>query len=362
MAPIPKTTRQWLLASKPTDMPVLSGSNQTFRLENTPIPAVKDGQVLMKSLYYSNDPAQRGWISRDIKPGRLYRPPVNEGDVMSAGGLYEVVESKAETLKPGTIVLGYVGWTEYAVADAKVLTPVSTDALPEGLGVTQYLGAFGGTGMTAYYGLLEVAEAKKEDVVVVSGAAGATGSMVVQIAKKMVGCKKVIGIAGGAAKCKWVVEELGADVCVDYKSGDFEANLAKETGGDAGNVDVYFDNVGGEILDFMLTRMALFGRIAACGAISGYNTALEKTAGLKNWFEVISMRIQIKGFIVLDFRARKGAREECIGYLIQGVKEGKLKIGKESEQVVKTKFEDVPKTWVKLFEGANTGKLVTEVV
>lgn len=211
------------------------------------------------------------------------------------------------------------------------------------------------TGLTAYYGTKIIARAGKEDTVVVSGAAGATGSMVVQIAKKLLGCKRVVGIAGNDDKCKWV-ENLGADLCLNYKMGNFKQDLIRATDG---YVDVYFDNVGGEILDLMLTRMKKDGRVAACGAITDYNRS--EKPGLKNWFEVISNRIEIKGFIASDFVAQ-GKGPETVKELVTAVKEGKIKVGDENETVVDTKFEDVPKTWMLLFEGANTGKLITKLV
>jgi len=165
----------------------------------------------------------------------------------------------------------------------------------------------------------------------------------------------VIGIAGSDDKCRWVEKSLGADVCLNYKASTFKEDLIKET---KGFIDVYFDNVGGDILDLMLTRMAKGGRIAACGAIANYNTSASKQSGLKNWFEVISMRIQIRGFIVTDYLPH---RAEVMDIFRKAIEEGKLTIGEESEQVVPGKFEDIPKTWMKLFEGSNTGKLVTKI-
>ncbi len=193
--------------------------------------------------------------------------------------------------------------------------------------------------MTAYFGLTEVVNIKKEDIVVISGAAGATGSMCVQIAKKLVGCKRVIGIAGSDSKCKWV-EKLGADVCLNYKSSSFAEDFRKETTGPENFVDVYFDNVGGEILDLILTRMARHGQNAT---------------GLKNWFEVIQMRLQIKGFIVLDYIKDWPKATDILKNML---KEGKLEI-EGGEHIVETKFEDIPKTWLMLFDGSNQGKLIT---
>jgi NADPH-dependent curcumin reductase CurA len=285
-------------------------------------------------------------------PERLYTIPVKLKTPMHARALCRIIESKSASIKKGTMVLAAPGWTEYAVLDAKAVQ--AAPDLPGGLNITHYLGALGGTGLTAYYGLKIVAEAEPSDRVVVSGAAGATGSMVVQIAKKLIGCKRVIGIAGSDEKCRWV-ESLGADICLNYKKSSFKEDLVKET---EGFIDVYFDNVGGEILDLMFTRMAKGGRIAACGAISNYNKNASKQDGLKNWFEVISMRIQIRGFIVTDYLSKRG---EVLDIFSKAIEEGKLDIGAESEQVVPAKFEDIPKVWMKLFEGSNTGKLVTAV-
>jgi len=221
------------------------------------------------------------------------------------------------------------------------------------LSISQYLGAFGSTGLTAYYGLVVVGEAKAGQRVVVSGAAGATGSMVVQIAKKIVGCSEVIGIAGSDEKCRWV-ESLGADKCLNYKKPGFYEELKKATDG---FVDQFFDNVGGEILDFMLARMKRNGVVVACGSISGYNSS-EPTL-LKNYFQIITFRLSVRGFVVVDYLHKA---KETVDLFLKALEEGKLTISSQNEQVVPTKFEDVPKTWLKLFEGGNTGKLVTKLV
>jgi len=348
----PTETRQWLLANNPTDLPQLSGTNPTFELKTDSLPSLQDEQVIVKALYISNDPAQRGWITKNINPERLYVPPVPQGAVMRARAVAEVLESKSSNFKKGDRVLADSGWAQYAVLNAKECQAVDTSA---GVSPTHYLGAFGLTGLTAYYGTKIIARAGPDDTVVVSGAAGATGSMVVQIAKHMLGCKKVVGLAGNDDKCKWV-ESLGADICLNYKKPDFKKELIAAT---EGYVEVYFDNVGGEILDLMLTRMKKEGRVAACGAVSNYNTS--DPTGLKNWSEVILQRIEIKGFIVLDFLAQ-GKGPDAVKELVQAFKQGKIKVDDASETVVDTKFEDIPKTWMTLFEGGNTGKLVTKLV
>lgn len=344
--------RQWLLAKKASDLPKYEGDDATFKLTTTDLPDPKDGEVLVKPKYLSNDPAQRGWISIEAHPDRLYVPPVEVGSPMRARSLAEVLESKSDTFQKGDWVFATTGWSEYAVVPAAQCQSVPD--LGSGVSKTIYLGALGTTGLTAYFGLTEVGQIKKEDIVVISGAAGATGSMCVQIAKKLYGCKKVIGIAGTEEKCRWV-EKLGADVCLNYKASGFVDSVKKETKGPERFADLYFDNVGGEILDLMLTRMARRGRIVACGAISNYNTTADKATGLKNWFEVVQMRLRIQGFIVSDFVDQWPKAREVFRKMLD---EGKLEV-EGSEHVVKGGFEDIPKTWLKLFEGANQGKLVT---
>ncbi|KAK3690801.1 quinone oxidoreductase [Vermiconidia calcicola] len=347
-------SRQWLLNAKATGLPTIEGDNPTFKLVETDLPEPKDDEVLVKLTYLSNDPAQRGWISKDADPDRLYVPPVKEGSPMNARGLAEVVESKSSSFKKGDTVIASTGWSEYAVLPAKQLQP--TPDLPGGKGKTHYLGALGLTGLTAYFGLTEVVGTTSDDTVVVSGAAGATGMMAVQIAKNILGCKRVIGMAGSDEKCKWV-ESLGADLCLNYKSSSFEEDIKKALPAPDGFANVYFDNVGGSITDLMLNRMAKYGRISCCGAISNYNNSGDATYGIKNWFEIIIMRLQCKGFIVLDYMDKYPEAREVFR---KALEDGKLKID-EGEQIVKGGFEDVPKTWLQLFSGGNTGKLVTAI-
>ncbi|KAK3068953.1 quinone oxidoreductase [Teratosphaeriaceae sp. CCFEE 6253] len=344
--------RQWILANKATDLATTEGDKPTFKLTETELPDLKDDELLIKPAYLSNDPAQRGWISTEANPERLYVPPVKEGEPMRARGLAEVIESKSSKWQKSDWLFANSGWSEYAVIPASQAQPAPE--LEGGLSRTLYLGAFGMTALTAYFGLTEVVNTTKDDIVVISGAAGATGSMAVQIAKKLIGAKRVIGIAGSDSKCRWV-EKLGADVCLNYKSSSFAEDLRKETPGPDGFANVYFDNVGGEILDLLLTRMARYGRVAACGAISNYNTTSDKATGLKNWFEVIQMRIQIKGFIVIDYLKDAPKALEIFKKML---KDGKLEI-EGGEHVVDTKFEDIPKTWMMLFDGSNQGKLIT---
>lgn len=188
----PTESKQWVLTNRPTDLPELSGPNPTFTLETASVPSLQDNEVRLKILYISNDPAQRGWIRKDVDPKRLYAPQVPQGAVMVARSIAEVIESKSTKYSKGDKVLAATGWAEYSVKNEQECQ--ACEDIPN-LSVTHYLGAFGNTGLTAYYGLKIIARVGKDDSVVVSGAAGATGSMVVQIAKKMLGCKKVIGIA-----------------------------------------------------------------------------------------------------------------------------------------------------------------------
>jgi NADPH-dependent curcumin reductase CurA len=348
---LPSQSSRWVLAKKPTNHVDLSGPDATFRLEQNDLPPLQQGELLLKTLYLSNDPAQRGWI--DATPGdRLYVAPVSIGEPMRAGGIAEIVDSKDEKFKKGALVSTQCGWVQYHVKPATAVQPIRERA---GISPTQYLGALGGTGLTAYVGLVHVAELKQGETVVISGAAGATGSMAVQIAKHIVGAGKVIGIAGSDEKCQWV-KNLGADVCINYKKPDWKEQLSKATDD---LVEVYFDNVGGEQLDFMLNRLKKFGRVAVCGAIADYNKG-EKSV-MENWFQVISQRLNIKGFLVMDYLGG-GNAAKILEILSNAAEAGTIKIGDENETVVPTKFEDIPKTWVKLFEGANTGKLVTKLI
>ncbi|KAL3469900.1 hypothetical protein BJX99DRAFT_240396 [Aspergillus californicus] len=348
---MPSSTQQWLLNAKPTGPIILEGQNPTFKLTSTPLPKPTASQAVLKTLMLSNDPAQRTWISASADPDRMYMPPIQEGSPMGAFALAEVIESGSPSELPvGSIVLASPGWSEYSVRDIKGLQTVQPI---EGLDLGHFLGCFGFTGLTAYYGIKEVVKATSEDTVVVSGAAGATGSMVVQIAKKILGCKRVIGIAGTDEKCRWV-EKLGADVCINYKKDSFEQDLIRET---PGYVEVYFDNVGGNILDLMFSRMKRHGRIAACGAISSYNSS--EPVQFKNFFEITSNRLHIHGLIVLDYIHKFS---DVVGELVQAWKEGKIIVDDSLQTVVETKFEGVPNVWMKLFEGANTGKLCTKIV
>ncbi|GAA6011049.1 hypothetical protein JCM8202_003877 [Rhodotorula sphaerocarpa] len=344
---IPSKTKALVLAEKPTG----EVTDKTFRLEERDLPELKDGQLLVQTLYFSNDPAQRTWIDPSVVPERAYGPVGVVGEPMPSSFLGRVAKSKSDKWKEGSLIVALGGWAEWHVLDGAQgrVFPATT---VEGQSESIALSALGMVTMTAWCGLHKVAETKKEDTVVISGAAGATGSAAVQIAKKLIGCKRVIGIAGGPDKCAWV-KKLGADECIDYKSATFEDDLAKAT---EGYVDVYFDNVGGPVLNAMFPRMARWSRIIACGAISGYNS--KDPVDLRNWFNIISMRIRVQGFIVVDFMADWPTAAQDVS---KAIADGRF-ITEGTETKVKSSFEEVPKVWKRLFSGDNQGKLVTQIV
>jgi NADPH-dependent curcumin reductase CurA len=312
-----------------------------FDLTEEPLPSPTDGEALVKVLYISLDPAMRGWMNEGVS----YVPPVELGDVMRALVAGEVVESKSDALSPGDKVVGVLGVQEYAVAPAQALTKVD----PSLASLPVYLGALGMPGLTAYFGLLDVGELRQGDTVVVSGAAGAVGSVAGQIAK-LKGAR-VIGIAGGPEKCKWIVDDLGFDVAIDYKSDDVRKALKEHC---PDGIDVYFDNVGGEILDFVLARLARGARIVICGAVSQYN-ATDGMRGPKNYMMLLVRRAKMEGFLVFDYASRYG---EAVGEMAGWIAEGKLKT---REQVVEGGVDAFPEALLKLFRGENTGKLVLQV-
>ena len=329
------TNRQWRLIERPVGMV----SPRHFELREEPSPSPKDGEVLVRTLYVSFDPAMRAFLHD--RPS--YVPPQPVGEVMRAGAIGQVIESKSPACVPGDLVMGSFGWQDYATASGAHLLKLSPTRQP-----TDYMSALGGTGLTAYFGLLEVGRAKTGDTVVISGAAGATGSSAVQISK-ILGCR-TIGIAGGPDKCKWIVDVLGADAAIDYKSEDVGARLGALC---PDGISVYFDNVGGDILQACLGRMKVHGSIAVCGMISTYNDATP-SPGPNNLFELVSRRVRMEGFLMLDFVARfaEGRR-----VLEAWMDEGKLKAFVD----VQEGFENIPKTFMRIFSGANVGKQTLKV-
>lgn len=328
--------RQYRLAARPVGLP--KDSDWNFLKEPARAPA--DGEVLVGVEYLSLDPAMRGWMNE----GKSYIAPVNIGDVMRALGVGKVLESKAENFAAGDYVSAATGIQSFATLKAKELTKIDPKLAP----LPVYLNILGMTGMTAYFGLLDVGEPKEGETVVVSGAAGAVGATVGQIAK-IKGCR-VVGIAGGAEKCRFLIEELGFDAAVDYKAGDIRKPLKEAC---PNGIDVYFDNVGGEILDTCLAMINLRARIVICGAISQYNntTAIK---GPANYLSLLVNRARMQGIVVFDYTDRFGAAaREMAGWMAAGKLKGR-------EDIVDG-LETFPQTLLKLFSGENFGKLVLKV-
>jgi hypothetical protein len=331
--------RQYRLAARPVGM--AKASDWSFTSEPVADPA--EGQVLVKVLQLSLDPAMRGWMNE----GRSYIPPVGIGEVMRAIGIGKVQASKNPAFASGDLVTGGFGIQEYClVADPKKLGLHKIDPR---LGTpAQWLNALGMPGMTAYFGLLEVGQPKEGDTVVVSGAAGAVGQTVGQVAR-IKGCR-VVGIAGGKAKCDFVVNELKFDACIDYKTGNVRDGLKQHC---PNGVDVYFDNVGGEILDVVLTRINRHARIVICGAISQYNNTTP-VKGPSNYMMLLVARARMQGMVVFDYADRYG---EAVKQIAQWMKEGKFL----SKEDVVPGIENFPATMNKLFSGENFGKLVLKI-
>jgi len=311
-----------------------------FEFATVPAGEASAGEVLVKVQYISLDPAMRGWMNE----GKSYIPPVGLGEVMRALGIGSVIASNDPSLAVGDTVAGLTGVQDYVVAKAKEMTKVDPRLAP----LPRFLGALGMPGMTAYFGLLDIGQPKGGETVVVSGAAGAVGAIVGQIAK-LTGCRAV-GIAGGAEKCRYLVEELGFDAAVDYKNEDVRKGLKQHC---PKGVDVYFDNVGGEILDIVLAQLARKARIALCGAISQYNN-LDGVQGPKNYLSLLVNRGRMEGFVVFDYAPRYG---EAVQALAGWIAEGKLK----AREDVVDGLETFPETLLKLFRGENFGKLVIKV-
>ncbi len=330
------------LAARPQGLPKASD----WQFTEEPVAEPADGGVLVKTLALSLDPAMRGWMNE----GKSYIPPVGIGEVMRAGGIGVVVASKNPAFAVGDHVTGGPGVQEYCLVPADQLKRSGLAKIDLRLGsVTQWLNVLGMPGMTGYFGLMDIGQPNAGETVVVSGAAGAVGQTVGQVAK-IKGCR-VVGIAGGAAKCEWVVKELGFDACIDYKGGSVKDGLKEHC---PNGVDIYFDNVGGEILDTVLTRINRKARIIICGAISQYNntTAVQ---GPKNYLSLLVNRARMEGMVVFDYADRYGvAIAEMAGYLQQGRMKSK-------EDVVEGGVKVFPETLNKLFSGENFGKLVLKV-
>lgn len=328
--------RQFTLAARPVGFPKPSDWN--FGEEQLGSP--EEGEVLVKIHYISLDPAMRGWMN----DRKSYIRPVRIGEVMRAGTAGEVVESNHPGFKPGDFVTGSQGVQEYAIVKGEHLIKVDPSLAP----LTSYLGTLGMPGMTAYFGLLDTGQPKEGETVLVSGAAGAVGSVVGQIAK-IKGCR-VVGIAGGPAKCAYLIDELGFDGAIDYKNESVRDGLKREC---PDGVDVYFDNVGGEILDTVLTRINMRARIVICGAISQYNNTTP-VKGPSNYLALLVNRARMEGIVVFDNAANYG---KAARQMAQWMMEGKLK----SKEHVEEGIENFPQVMLKLFSGDKMGKLVLKV-
>lgn len=322
--------------------PLGEADASTWSLEINPIPELQDGEILVKQHYVSLDPAMRGWMN----DSKSYIEPMAIGSVMRAGAVGEVVAvANNPNFKIGDYVAGFGGVQQYAVSDGTNTRIVDPGLAP----LPTYLSTLGMTGMTAYFGILEVGKIKEGDIVVVSGAAGAVGSIVGQIAQ-IKGCR-VIGIAGGKKKCNYLLEELGFDAAIDYKNEDVRSRLKEEC---PKGLDVYFDNVGGEILDIALSRLRMHARIVICGAISQYNNKMA-IKGPSNYLSLLVNRATMQGMVVFDYANRYGEAAREMG---RWPAEGKLK-GKED---IYEGIENFPQTFQRLFSGEKLGKLVLKVL
>jgi NADPH-dependent curcumin reductase len=335
------TNHQVRLAKRPVGTP--TRDNWSFTSEPVAEPAA--GGVLVKTLALSLDPAMRGWMN----DAKSYIPPVGINEVMRAGGIGKVIASQNPKFAVGDLVSAGLGVQEYMLIAEDQIKRAGMFKIDPRLGTpNQWLNVLGMPGMTGYFGLLDIGLPKPGETVVVSGAAGAVGQTVGQLAK-IKGCR-VVGIAGGRAKCDWVVNELGFDACIDYKAGNVKAGLKEHC---PKGVDVYFDNVGGEILDDVLARIGRGARIIICGAISQYNNTTP-VQGPKNYLSLLVNRARMEGMVVFDYADRfPVAVAELAGYL----KDGRMK---SKEDVVRG-LETFPEALIKLFTGENFGKLVLQV-
>lgn len=327
--------RQVILVSRPQGWP----DESNFELVERDIPEPQEGEVLIENLYLSLDPYMRGRMNAV----KSYASYVELGDVMTGQTVGRVVTSRYPEFKEGDLVTVNKGWQEYAVADGRGLQKVDPNLAP----ASYYLGLLGMPGITAWVGLMLLGEPKEGETVVVSAASGAVGSVVGQLAKQK-GCRAV-GIAGGKAKCDYVVEELGFDACVDYKGGNLSGDLKEAT---PNGVDVYFENVGGEILDAVLRRVNMFARIPVCGMVSQYN-ATEPYA-VRNLIVMVPFKVKMQGFIVSDYLQHWPT---AITELSQLVKDGKLKY----RESVAEGLENAPKAFIGMLRGENFGKQLVKL-
>lgn len=332
--------RQWLLARRPVgDVKI-----DDFRYAETEIPVPGDGDVLVRTLYFGYDASQRIWLTEDGG----YMPPIQIGEAMRCMGIGQVVASKDPNYKPGDLVEGFMSWQDYVIARGD--GPMPLRHLPKGdYPLSWNLGVFGVGGLTAYFGVTDGLKVKPGDTVVVSAATGATGSLAGQIAK-LLGAKKVIGIAGGPEKCAWVLEKAGYDAAIDYRNDDISAKLTELC---PEGVDAYFDNVGGDMLDTLLLHMAHKGRILICGAMaSGYTDV--KLQGPSNYMRICTHQLTMQGILLFFYRDQLGEGAAQLG---KWLKEGKLHV----EESLHEGFEKAPQLLPTMFSGKSPGKLLLHV-
>ena len=329
--------KQIILKSRPMGFP----EPDTWSMESSEVRTLNEGEILIRQHYISLDPAMRGWLN-DV---RSYIPPVGLGEVMRAGSVGEVVQANNHPkYAVGDFLSGWGGVQQYTITDGKGFFKVDPNIAPLPL----YIGTLGMPGMTAYFGILEVGKIKEGETVLVSGAAGAVGSVVGQISK-IKGCR-VVGIAGGPKKCAYLINELGFDEAIDYKNEDVKAGIKRTC---PKGIDVYFDNVGGEILDAALARLRRHARVAICGAISQYNSP--KYKGPSNYMSLLVNRATMEGFVVMDYaKDYKKAAMEMGGWIMQG----KLK----SKEDIYEGIENFYETFKRLFTGEKMGKLILKVL
>jgi hypothetical protein len=329
--------KKMILINRPTGIP----EKNTWSFEEELISEIKDGQILIKHQYISLDPAMRGWMNNS----KSYIPPVEIGTVMRAGTVGEVIQVNNNTnFKVGDFVSGWGGVQEYSISDGKNYSIIKDKNNP----IHRYLGALGMPGMTAYFGIINEGKIKSGEIVLVSAAAGAVGSLVGQIAK-IKGCK-VIGVAGGKEKCKYVKEQLGFDEVIDYKNDNIYSSLKKYC---PEGIDVYFDNVGGEILDAALAKLRMNARIVICGAISQYNNT-SRTKGPTNYLSLLVNRATMSGMVVFDY---KNDYPMAINQISEWFHQGKLK----SNESVYEGIDNFYEIFLKLFNGNKRGKLILKI-
>jgi NADPH-dependent curcumin reductase len=326
---------QVLLAQRPTGWV----KESDFRIVETDIPAPGDGQVLVQNRYLSLDPYMRGRMNDQ----RSYAAKVELGQVMTGETAGEVIESRNPRFKPGDTVAGRVGWQHYALSDGSELRKIDAALVP----MPAHLGVVGMPGVTAWIGLNDIGQPKPGETVVVSAASGAVGSVVGQLAK-IKNCR-VVGVAGGREKCDYVVKELGFDACIDHRAGDLPQALAAAT---PNGIDIYFENVGGPLLDAVLLRCNPFARIPLCGMVSQYNAT--ERYGVQNLMMAVGMRIRLQGFIVSDNMARW---PEALKELAEGVRGGRIKY----RETITEGLENAPRAFIGMLKGENFGKQLVKL-